>query len=165
MRYAIMRSMDISNWDGIGVSLFVQGCHFYCKGCFNAETWSFNSGKEWTQETKRTFLELADRPYIKRISILGGEPLADENLADIVDLMKTAKKLYPNKLITIHTGYTYEELLDRGVNDVFRYADVLVTGRFVEALKDIKLKFRGSSNQRIWVKQDGQWVDMTEEKG
>lgn len=165
MRYALIRSMDISNWDGIGVSLFVQGCHFHCKECFNADTWGFSGGKEWTQETKKMFLELANKPYIKRISILGGEPLAEENIEDIVDLMKTTKNIYPDKLITIHTGYTWNELLDRGVDDIFKYADVLVTGRFVEALKDIKLKFRGSSNQEIWVKRNEQWVDMTEKKG
>lgn len=165
MKYALMRSMDISNWEGVGVSLFVQGCHFHCKGCFNAETWSFNGGKEWTQETKDTFLKLADKPYVKRISILGGEPLAEENINDVVDLMKTAKEMYRDKLITIHTGYTMDELRDRKVEDVFKYTDVMVTGRFVEELKDIRLKWRGSSNQRIWVKQNDVWIDATGEKG
>lgn len=157
--------MDISNWEGVGVSLFVQGCHFHCKGCFNAETWNFNSGKEWTRETKDTFLKLADKPYVKRISILGGEPLAEENIDDVVDLMKTAKEMYPDKLITIHTGYTMDELRDRKVEDVFKYADAMVTGRFVEGLKDIRLKWRGSSNQHIWIKKDDKWVDATKDKG
>lgn len=157
--------MDISNWNGIGISLFVQGCHFHCKDCFNNDTWSFTGGKEWTIETKNTFLSLADKPYIKRISILGGEPLNDENIADVVDLMKSAKKMYPDKIITIHTGYTYDELIDRDVEDVFKYADVLVTGRFVAALKDITLRFRGSSNQRIFIKDNCGWVDKTEQFG
>lgn len=160
-----MRSMDISNWSGIGISLFVQGCHFHCKDCFNKDTWSFTGGKEWTIETKNTFLSLADKPYVKRISILGGEPLNDENIADVVDLMKSAKKMYPDKIITIHTGYTYDELIDRDVKDVFKYADVLVTGRFVAALKDITLRFRGSSNQRIFIKDNCEWVDKTEQFG
>lgn len=157
--------MDISNWNGIGVSLFVQGCHFHCKGCFNEETWSFSGGNEWDDAAKRTFLALADKPYVKRISILGGEPLNDENIDDIVDLMKSAKQMYPDKTITIHTGYTYEELVDRNVDKVFEYADVLVTGRYVDALKNITLRFRGSSNQRIFVKDEGQWVDRTERLG
>ena len=157
--------MDISNWNGIGISLFVQGCHFHCKDCFNKDTWSFTGGKEWTIETKNTFLSLADKPYVKRISILGGEPLNDENIADVVDLMKSAKKMYPDKIITIHTGYTYDELIDRDVKDVFKYADVLVTGRFVAALKDITLRFRGSSNQRIFIKDSCEWVDKTEQFG
>lgn len=157
--------MDISNWNGIGISLFVQGCHFHCKDCFNEDTWPFTGGKEWTVETKNTFLSLADKPYIKRISILGGEPLNDENLADVVDLMKSAKKMYPDKIITIHTGYTYEELVDRDVKDVFKYADVLVTGRFVAALKDITLRFRGSSNQRIFIKDNCKWIDKTKQFG
>ena len=83
MRYAQIRSMDISNGEGIGVSLFVQGCHFHCKNCFNSETWDFAGGKAWTDSTEEKFLQLINRPYIKRVSILGGEPLADENVETI----------------------------------------------------------------------------------
>lgn len=165
MRYATMREMDVSNGIYIGISLFVQGCRFHCKGCFNSETWDFNGGKEWTQKSKETFLKLADKPYIKRISILGGEPLVEENIGDVVDLMKTAKEMYPDKLITIHTGYTMNELRNRGVENVFKYADVMVTGRFIEDLKDIQLKWRGSSNQQIWMKKNNEWVDATIDKG
>ena len=89
MRYSQIREMDISNGEGIGVSLFVQGCHFHCKGCFNQETWDFNGGKQWTKETKNKFVELAGKPYVKRISILGGEPLADENITEVYFLLQT----------------------------------------------------------------------------
>ena len=94
MRYASIRELDISNGEGVGVALFVQGCHFHCYNCFNSETWDFNGGKEWTPEVKEKFLELIDRPYIKRVSILGGEPLADENLDGVLDLVTEINKRY-----------------------------------------------------------------------
>lgn len=86
--------MDISNGEGVGVALFVQGCHFHCSNCFNPETWDFNDGKEWTVEVKNKFLELVGRPYIKRVSILGGEPLAGENIDDVLDLVTEINKRY-----------------------------------------------------------------------
>ena len=94
IHYASIRNLDISNGEGIGVALFVQGCHFHCYNCFNTETWDFNGGKEWTTEVKEKFLELIDKPYIKRVSILGGEPLADENLDDVLDLVTEINKRY-----------------------------------------------------------------------
>ena len=95
MRYAQIRSIDISNGEGVGVSLFVQGCNRHCFNCFNSETWNFDGGKEWTEETKNKFMELIDRPYIKRISILGGEPLAEQNLDDVLSLIKEIREKYP----------------------------------------------------------------------
>lgn len=94
MRYASIRNLDISNGEGVGVSLFVQGCDRHCFNCFNSETWDFNGGKEWTEETKNKFMELIDRPYIRRISILGGEPLAEQNLDDILSLIKEIREKY-----------------------------------------------------------------------
>ena len=96
IRYASIREMDISNGEGVGVALFVQGCPFnpHCYNCFNPDTWDFNGGKEWTPEIKEKFLELIDRPYIKRVSILGGEPLADQNLDDVLDLVTEINKKY-----------------------------------------------------------------------
>ena len=94
MRYASIRELDISNGEGVGVALFVQGCHFHCYNCFNIDTWDFNGGKEWTPEVKEKFLELIDKPYIKRVSILGGEPLADENLDGVLDLVTEINKRY-----------------------------------------------------------------------
>lgn len=97
MRYAQIRSMDISNGEGVGVSLFVQGCDKkpHCKNCFNSDTWDFSGGKEWTEETKDKFMRLINRPYIKRVSILGGEPLAEQNLDGVLGLIQTIREKYP----------------------------------------------------------------------
>ena len=157
MRYAQIRSMDISNGEHIGVSLFVQGCRFCCKGCFNKETWDFNGGNEWTQEIEDEFIELANRPYIKRISILGGEPLADENVCDVFELIVRLKTKFPNKSIWVYTGYRFEDILSNPLQNnettlkkrVIEICDVLVDGRYIEEQKDLTLKFRGSRNQRL----------------
>ncbi len=106
IRYAQIRSLDLSNGEGVGIALFVQGCHFHCPNCFNPETWDYNGGKEWTEEVKNKFLELANRPYIKRISILGGEPLAEENLDDVLDLVNRIRLSSPQKSIWLYTGNT-----------------------------------------------------------
>ena len=95
MRYASIRKLDISNGEGIGASLFVQGCHFHCKNCFNKNTWDFYGGKEWTKDVEKKFMQLVESSYIKRISILGGEPLANENLKDVSDLVSELRVKYP----------------------------------------------------------------------
>lgn len=100
-----MRNLDISNGEGVGVSLFVQGCPFHCFGCFNSDTWDFNGGKEWTEETKNKFLKLIDRPYIKRVSFLGGECLAEQNLNEILSLIQEIRISFPEKIIWLYTGY------------------------------------------------------------
>ena len=144
MRYAQIRELDISNGEGVGVALFVQGCPSpHCKNCFNPETWDFNGGKEWTNEVKEKFLELIDRPYIKRVSLLGGECLADENLDGVLDLVTEINKRYnipqdivcnnnsdlnilngntdrihlllPNKSIWLYSGYQWSEIFNDGV--------------------------------------------------
>lgn len=145
MRYASIRTMDVSDGEGVGCSLFVQGCHFHCKNCFNQSTWDFNGGKEWTKDTKEKFLELVNRPYITRVSILGGEPLADENIEDVSDLIS---QIPLNKKVWLYTGYVYENM-DSDRKLVSNSVDVLVDGQFVDELKDLNLPFRGSSNQRL----------------
>lgn len=155
MRYADIKKMDISNGEGIGVSLFVQGCHFHCKNCFNSSTWDFDSGKEWTEETKNIFLDLIDKPHIKRVSILGGEPLADENIEEIYKLLIQIRDYFPDKKIWLYTGYDFDtEINDLNFNNAFRLVtislcDVLIDGRFVDELKDFSLKWKGSSNQKV----------------
>lgn len=144
-----MRSMDISNGRGIGVSLFVQGCRAHCKNCFNSETWCFDGGKEWTEETKKMFLELASKPYVVRISILGGEPFEPENLDGVIDLLKTVKEMYPDKEVWVYTGHNFDNVLKSKESFALPYIDVLVDGKFIEELKDITLKWRGSSNQHL----------------
>lgn len=145
MRYASIRTMDVSDGEGVGCSLFVQGCHFHCKNCFNQSTWDFNGGKEWTKATKEKFLELVNRPYITRVSILGGEPLADENIEDVSDLIS---QIPLNKKVWLYTGYVYENM-DSDRKLVSNSVDVLVDGQFIDELKDMNLPFRGSSNQRL----------------
>lgn len=161
MRYASMRSMDISNGEGVGVSLFVQGCHFHCKNCFNQDTWDFSDGKEWTREIEDEFMKLVNRPYIKRVSLLGGEPLADENVLDIMRLINRIKTECPDKKIWCYTGYTWEQIFpivnpylnltqaEMTRQNAVKNCDILVDGRFVEEEKDLSLEFRGSKNQRI----------------
>ena len=142
MRYASIRDMDISNGNGIGVALFTQGCHFHCKNCFNKSTWDFQGGKEFTKETCDKFMKLVNRPFIKRVSILGGEPLAKENVDGVCSVLKQIK----DKQIWVYTGYTFETVKNY---DIVKYIDYLVDGQYVDELRDLKLKFKGSSNQRI----------------
>lgn len=142
MRYASIRDLDITNGTDIGVALFVQGCHFHCKNCFNKSTWDFDGGKEFTKETCDKFMKLVNRPFIKRVSILGGEPLAKENVDDVCNVLKQIK----DKQIWVYTGHTFETVKNY---DIMKYIDYLVDGQYVDELRDLRLKFRGSSNQRI----------------
>lgn len=163
MRYAQVRKLDISNGSGIGISLFVQGCHFHCFNCFNHETWSFNGGKEWTEEKENKFMKLAGSPTITRVSILGGEPLADENVDVVIRLCKKIHQI--GKSIWIYTGYTMENL-PKKQREVLIYIDYLVDGRYVDELKGPKLHFRGSKNQHIWHKKKEEWsiINYSSEK-
>ena len=144
MRISQYRNFDISNGIGVGTALFVQGCHFHCKGCFNASAWDFTGGVLYTNDLTSRILSDLLSPHIKRLSILGGEPLADENYQDVLELCKQV-----NKPIWLYTGYSYEELLATNKKDILRYIDYLVDGQYVDELKDLSLKFRGSSNQRV----------------
>ena len=162
MRYSSMRNLDISNGEGVGVSLFVQGCPFHCFGCFNSDTWDFNGGKEWTEEIKDKFLKLIDRPYIKRVSFLGGECLAEQNLDDILSLIQEIRNSFPTKTIWLYTGYSYSEIFrgqssclsQEGLNNfkrrkIIKLCDVLVDGEYIDEQKDITLKWKGSKNQNV----------------
>lgn len=168
MRYAQIRSMDISNGENVGVSLFVQGCdrNPHCKNCFNSETWDFKGGKEWTEEIKNKFLKLIDRPYIKRVSFLGGEPLAEQNLDGILSLIKEIRISFPDKTIWLYTGYDFN-LLKSQYNEykytpfaadadewltrweIISNVDVLVDGEYIDEQKDLTLKWKGSKNQHV----------------
>ena len=147
--------MDISNGEGVGISLFVQGCHKHCKGCFNQETWDFNGGNIWTSEIENSFIELANKEYIKRISILGGEPLSEENIESVYYLIKKLKEKYPQKQVWIYTGYTIEYLYCKHHIDflnIFHLIDVLIDGEFDIEKQDLdnnSVVWAGSSNQRI----------------
>lgn len=158
MRYSLIREMDVSNGWGVGISLFVQGCHFHCKGCFNQDTWDFNGGKEWTPEIEKKFIGLANKEYIKRISFLGGEPLAKENVETVLWLIETLKSNYPDKKIWLYTGHTWEQIMnsqekvDLIRQSVLNLVDVVVDGQFQLSNQDINNKtilWAGSTNQRV----------------
>ena len=163
MRYAQIRSMDISNGEGVGVSLFVQGCPFHCKNCFNSETWDFSEGKEWTEKTKNKFMELIDRPYIKRVSFLGGECLAEQNLDEVLKLTQQIRISFPEKTIWLYTGYELSEIIKQeqyekvsGIPDVWskrweiiKLCNIVVDGEYIDEQKDLTLKWQGSKNQHV----------------
>lgn len=148
MRYAQIREMDISNGEGIGVALFTQGCPFRCKNCFNKETWDFDGGKEYTIETRDKIVSLVNKPYIKRFSILGGEPLIKKNIDELVVLVSLIKEIRPDIKIWLYTGSVFEDIKDTYYN-LLSMCDILIDGQYKDELKDYTLKFRGSSNQRI----------------
>lgn len=146
MNYSVIKPLDIANGPGIRVSLFVSGCRNRCKGCFNPETWSFTYGQEFTGETLQELVHLLDNPNIEGLSILGGDPFEEENREAVYEICKLVKFLRPNKTIWVWSGYLYEDLKDL---ELTKYVDVLVDGPFVEELKDLRLKWKGSSNQRV----------------
>ena len=146
MRYNLIRKMDISNGPGVRVSIFMQGCSFHCKNCFNPETWDFEGGQEFTEDTINKVLELSDKKEVKGLSILGGEPMHHTNIEGTTKLAKAFKEKYPEKNIWAWSGFKYEDIKN---NDVFNYIDVLVDGQYKDELHDPTLKWKGSSNQRI----------------
>ena len=147
MRYNKIRKMDISNGPGVRVSIFMQGCAFHCKNCFNPETWDFKLGEEFTDETINKVLELADKDYIVGLSILGGEPMHPVNIEGTTKLAKTFKEKYPNKTIWCWTGFLFDK--DLKDKEVIKYIDVLIDGQYKDELHDFRLKWCGSSNQRV----------------
>ena len=164
MRYASIRNLDISNGANIGVALFVQGCdrNPHCKNCFNSETWDFNGGKEWTEEIKDKFMKLIDRPYIKRVSFLGGECLAEQNLDEVLKLVKQIRNSFPEKTIWLYTGYSYSDIFrgqssclsQEGLNnfkrrEIIKLCDVLVDGEYIDEQRNLTLAYRGSKNQHV----------------
>lgn len=158
MRYASIRSMDISDGEGIGISLFVQGCHFHCKNCFNQSTWDFNGGEEFTDDIKEKMFRLLDKPYMVRISILGGEPLSPPNRQEVRDLCEEIKQRFPNKKLWLYTGYTLEEIKELELN-ILDFIDVLVDGRYEDDKRNLRLQFRGSVNQKVWKKKNKEWLE------
>ena len=149
MRYASIRKLDISNGEGLGVTLFTQGCPFHCKNCFNPETHDFDGGKEYTIDTKNAIVSLINRAQIKRFSILGGEPLIERNKEDMIDLCSSIKEIRPDIKIWIYTGNIFENVKNDWYELLYNYVDVLVDGPYVDSKRDLRLKFRGSSNQRV----------------
>ena len=147
MRYNKIRKMDISNGPGVRVSIFMQGCTFKCKNCFNPETHDFNGGTEFTNEVIDKVLDLCNKDYIVGLSILGGEPLHPKNIEGTTMLAKKFKEKFKDKTIWVWSGFLYDrDLKDK---EILNYIDVLVDGQFKEELHNPKLKWCGSSNQRV----------------
>lgn len=156
MKYGNIKWHDIANGPGVRVSLFVSGCRNHCKGCFNPETWDFGFGEQFTKETQDKIIEGMKPDYIKGFSLLGGDPFEPENAKVLAPFMERLRKIYPEKSFWCYTGYDFEaDLLTGRLGDfdtvmrILNCLDVLIDGKFVEELKDLNLRFRGSSNQRI----------------
>lgn len=155
MNYGNIKFYDIANGEGVRTSLFVSGCTHHCKNCFNPETWSFSYGKPFTEETIDEIVKSLEPDHINGLSLLGGEPMEIANQKALLPLTEKVKSLYPNKTIWCYSGYLFEDLLPGGkvcapwTSELLKNIDILVDGEFVEKLKDISLRFKGSSNQRV----------------
>lgn len=156
MHYSTIKDCDIANGIGVRITLFVSGCTNHCKNCFQPQTWDFDFGEPFTEETEEKLLEMLKPDYISGLTLLGGEPMEPQNQRALVPFLKKARKAYPNKNIWCFTGFTYEVLKTDGshprcevTDEMLSLIDVLVDGKYVDELKDLTLQFRGSSNQRL----------------
>jgi len=156
MNYSAIKKCDVANGPGVRVSLFVSGCTHHCKDCFNKETWDFNFGTEFTKEQEDEIIKHLSPDYIEGFSLLGGEPFEPRNQRVLVGLLRKIKETYPQKTVWCYTGYLLDdELLLKSrarcevTDEMLSYIDILVDGEFKTELKDLRLRFRGSSNQRI----------------
>lgn len=161
MNYAEIDKIECVNGPGWGVSLFTQGCPFspHCKGCHNSSIWDFDEGKRFTHKTIETIINLIKPEYIRRVSILGGEPLVSNNLFFLTALIECVRKARPDIDIIVYTGYTLQELQERRIKEFYldwllNHIDFLIDGRYEKDKRDITLAFRGSSNQIIWDMRD-----------
>ena len=156
MHYGNIKSFSIENGVGVRVSLFVSGCRNHCKNCFSQQTWAFDYGEPFTEATKQELIEELAPSHITGLTILGGEPFEPENQKDLLPLIKAVREALPDKTIWMYTGFTFEELHSdtRGncgslTDEILSNIDVLVDGRFIEEKKNLRIRFRGSENQRI----------------
>jgi anaerobic ribonucleoside-triphosphate reductase activating protein len=156
MYYGEIKNCDVANGEGVRVTLFVSGCTNRCKNCFQPQTWDFAYGQPFTADTEQKLLEMLEPSYIRGLTVLGGEPFEPSNQRALLPFLRRVREQYPQKDIWCFSGFTYEELKREGshprceaTDDMLEQLDVLVDGRFVEELKDISLRFRGSSNQRL----------------
>lgn len=160
-RYNTILDNDVVNGEGVCVSFFAQGCPHKCPGCFNSETWDFNGGNEYNSDLKWEIIKKISANGIQRnFSVLGGEPMAIQNLSMTEEIVDAVRHAYPSIKIFLWTGYTFEELInlsDPKINKILNEIDVLIDGPFVEDLKDLTLKLRGSRNQHIRIKNNNTW--------
>lgn len=157
MNIAEIKTNDIANGEGVRTSVFVSGCRHHCPDCFNEIAWDFEYGKLWNEDTQNFILSSSAPPWIAGLSLLGGEPFEPENQSGLLALIKAFKNRFPQKTVWCYTGFTFEQLTGKAAsraagstaNEMLKYIDVLVDGKFEKELKNITLKFRGSENQRI----------------
>ena len=156
MHYGEIKNCDIANGEGVRVTLFVSGCTNHCKNCFQPQTWDFDYGKPFTEETEAELFRLLSPRYIRGLTLLGGEPFEPENQRALLPFLRKLRRELPEKTVWTFTGFTWEELHTEGshprcevTDELLNLIDVLVDGRYVEERKDIGLRFRGSSNQRL----------------
>lgn len=156
MNYATIKPVDVANGPGVRVSLFVSGCTHKCKGCFNSEAWDFNYGKPFDETAKEEIFNALEHSYIEGFSLLGGEPFEPQNQAALLPFLKELKQKFSDKTVWCYSGYTFETDILAGklgnpdiTKEMISLIDILVDGKFVEEKKDLHLRFRGSSNQRI----------------
>ena len=150
MNYEKIDKCSVSNGTGVRTVLWVSGCDIHCYNCHNQQTWDFNSGIPFTDDTMQEILYNLSKPYIKGITLSGGHPLDPHNAPKVLEIVKRVKMVFPNKDIWIYSGYVWEDIIkDETLREILKYTDVLVDGAYVDELRDISLAFRGSSNQRI----------------
>lgn len=156
VNYADIKQYDVANGLGVRVSVFVSGCTHHCKNCFNQETWDFDYGKPFTEKEIKKILEYLEPEYVAGLSVLGGEPFEPVNQEGLLPLLRAVRKACPDKDIWCYTGYLFDkqivgEMCEKSqiTKEMLSYIDILVDGRFVEEKKNLKLRFRGSENQRI----------------
>lgn len=152
MNYQTIVKDDLINGTGVRVSLYVSGCSHGCPGCFNEAAWDYRSGTPFTEEQINIIRTELSKSYVEGLTLLGGDPLMPKNISTVIDLCKRVKEEFPEKNIWCWTGYTLEEVRQNHAHDILKYVDVLVDGKFEEELKNLKLPFRGSENQRILFK-------------
>lgn len=171
MNYAGIKNLDVADGLGIRVSLFVSGCRNHCKGCFNEITWDFNYGAPFTEDVEDEIMKMLAHEHVSGLSVLGGEPFEEENQAALAPFLEKVRKAYPQKNIWAWSGYLLDkDLLAENGRKRTEYTDrildcleYLVDGRFVEEKRNLTLQFRGSENQRIWRKIDGEWKVISEQ--
>ena len=150
MNYHNIKTDDMLNGDGLRVTCWVSGCSLGCFNCYNPQTWDFNSGIPFTEETMQEILYDLSKPYIKGLTLSGGHPFDPHNAPEVLKIVKRVKMVFPNKDIWIYSGYVWEDIIkDNTLKEILKCTDVLVDGAYVDELRDISLAFRGSSNQRI----------------
>ncbi len=148
MNYAAIKKYDIANGPGVRVSLFVSGCRHHCKGCFNSEAWDFGYGNTFGKNDMNEIIAALNKEYIEGFSVLGGEPFEPENKETVLNILRAVREHFPDKTIWCYSGFLFDELKETA-GSLLKLIDVLVDGKFIEEKKNLRLKFRGSENQRL----------------